>query len=61
MTEEMAIDFWKNFGMKVHAFNDGSLLTCTGNAVDALAVQTVGNKRPVEKSELIEFIYTITK
>ncbi len=27
----MAIDFWKNGGMKAIAFNDGPLLTCIGN------------------------------
>jgi rfaE bifunctional protein kinase chain/domain len=37
------------------------LVSFVGNAVGALAVQIMGNKRPVEKSELIEFIYTITK
>ncbi len=30
-----------------------------GNAVGALAVQIVGNKKPVEKHELLEFIHTI--
>ncbi len=37
------------------------LVSFVGNAVGALAVQIMGNKRPVEKSELIEFIHTITK
>jgi len=27
----MAIDFWKNGGMKAVSFNDGPLLTCIGN------------------------------
>ncbi|MEW6573287.1 MAG: SIS domain-containing protein [Bacillota bacterium] len=27
----MAIDFWKNGGMRAVAFNDGALLTCIGN------------------------------
>jgi D-sedoheptulose 7-phosphate isomerase len=27
----MAIDFWKNGGMKAISFNDGPLLTCIGN------------------------------
>lgn len=31
IASHMAIDFWKNYGMKAHAFNDGSLLTCIGN------------------------------
>jgi len=30
-----------------------------GNAVGALAVQIIGNKKPVEKHELLEFIHTI--
>jgi len=30
-----------------------------GNAVGALAVQIMGNKKPVEKHELLEFIHTI--
>ncbi len=30
-----------------------------GNAVGALAVQIVGNKKPVEKHELLEFVHTI--
>jgi rfaE bifunctional protein kinase chain/domain len=32
-----------------------------GNAVGALAVQIVGNKKPVEKYELLEFIHAILK
>lgn len=32
-----------------------------GNAVGALAVQIVGNKKPVEKHELLEFIHTLLK
>ncbi len=32
-----------------------------GNAVGALAVQIVGNKKPVEKHELFEFIHTLLK
>jgi len=35
------------------------LISFIGNAVGALAVQIVGNKRPVEKYELLEFINTI--
>jgi D-sedoheptulose 7-phosphate isomerase len=31
IASHMAIDFWKNGGMKAIAFNDGSLLTCLGN------------------------------
>lgn len=37
------------------------LISFIGNAVGALAVQIVGNKRPVEKHELFEFIHTILK
>lgn len=32
-----------------------------GNAVGALAVQIIGNKKPVEKHELLEFIHAILK
>jgi len=32
-----------------------------GNAVGALAVQIIGNKKPVEKYELLEFIHSILK
>lgn len=32
-----------------------------GNAVGALAVQVVGNKKPVEKYELLEFVHTLLK
>lgn len=32
-----------------------------GNAVGALAVQIVGNKKPVEKYELLEFVHSILK
>ncbi|MCX5810082.1 MAG: PfkB family carbohydrate kinase [Proteobacteria bacterium] len=32
-----------------------------GNAVGALAVQIVGNKKPVEKHELLEFVHSILK
>jgi rfaE bifunctional protein kinase chain/domain len=32
-----------------------------GNAVGALAVQIVGNKKPVEKHEMLEFIHAILK
>lgn len=37
------------------------LVTFIGNAVGALAVQIVCNKRPVEKHELLEFIHTLLK
>lgn len=37
------------------------MVSFIGNAVGALAVQIVGNKKPVEKRELLEFIYTILK
>jgi rfaE bifunctional protein kinase chain/domain len=37
------------------------LVSFIGNAAGALAVQIVGNKKPVEKYELIEFIHTILK
>jgi rfaE bifunctional protein kinase chain/domain len=37
------------------------LVSFIGNASGALAVQIVGNKKPVEKYELIEFIHTILK
>lgn len=37
------------------------LVSFIGNAVGALAVQIVGNKRPVEKHELLEFIYALLK
>ncbi|MCP4130491.1 MAG: adenylyltransferase/cytidyltransferase family protein [bacterium] len=36
-------------------------VTFLGNAVGALAVQIIGNKKPVEKYELIEFINAILK
>lgn len=32
-----------------------------GNAVGAIAVQIVGNKKPVEKYELLEFVHTLLK
>ena len=32
-----------------------------GNAVGAIAVQIVGNKRSIEKYELLEFIHAILK
>lgn len=35
------------------------LVSFVGNAVGALAVQIVGNKKPVEKFELLEFIHAI--
>lgn len=35
------------------------LVSFIGNAVGALAVQIIGNKKPVEKHELFEFIHTI--
>ena len=31
IASHMAIDFWKNGGVKAMAFNDSSLLTCIGN------------------------------
>jgi len=31
IASHMAIDFWKNGGIKAISFNDGSLLTCVGN------------------------------
>ena len=31
IASHMAIDFWKNGGIRAMAFNDGSLLTCIGN------------------------------
>ncbi len=37
------------------------LVSFIGNAVGALAVQIVGNKKSVEKYELLEFIHTILK
>ncbi len=37
------------------------LVSFVGNAVGALAVQIVCNKRPVEKQELLEFIHSLTK
>jgi rfaE bifunctional protein kinase chain/domain len=37
------------------------LVSFIGNAVGALAVQIVGNKKPVEKHEVLEFIHTILK
>ncbi len=37
------------------------LVSLIGNAVGALAVQIVGNKRSVEKRELLEFIHNIMK
>lgn len=38
-----------------------NLVSFIGNAVGALAVQIIGNKKPVEKYELLEFIHTILK
>ncbi len=35
------------------------LVSFIGNAVGALAVQIVGNKKPVEKYELLEFVHSI--
>ncbi len=40
---------------------DPELISFIGNAVGALAVQIVCNKKPVEKYELLEFIHTILK
>jgi sugar/nucleoside kinase (ribokinase family) len=37
------------------------LVSFIGNAAGALAVQIVGNKKPVEKYELTEFVHTILK
>ena len=37
------------------------LVSFIGNAVGAIAVQIVCNKRPVEKHELLEFIHTLLK
>lgn len=37
------------------------LISFIGNAVGALAVQIVGNKKSVEKYELLEFIHTLLK
>lgn len=37
------------------------MVSFIGNAVGALAVQIVGNKKPVEKYELLEFIHSILK
>ncbi|MCX5751954.1 MAG: SIS domain-containing protein [Candidatus Saganbacteria bacterium] len=31
IASHMAVDFWKNGGIKAQAFNDSSLLTCIGN------------------------------
>ncbi len=31
ISSHMAIDFWKNGGIKAMSFNDGSMLTCLGN------------------------------
>ena len=37
------------------------MVSFIGNAVGALAVQIVCNKRPVEKRELLDFIHTLLK
>ena len=37
------------------------MVSFIGNAVGALAVQIVGNKKPVEKHELLEFMHAILK
>ncbi|HEX8949276.1 MAG TPA: PfkB family carbohydrate kinase, partial [Dissulfurispiraceae bacterium] len=37
------------------------MVSFIGNAVGALAVQIVCNKKPVEKHELLEFIHAILK
>lgn len=37
------------------------LVSFVGNAVGALAVQIIGNKKPVEKHELLEFIHGILR
>lgn len=37
------------------------MVSFIGNAVGAIAVQIVGNKKPVEKYELLEFIHELLK
>jgi rfaE bifunctional protein kinase chain/domain len=37
------------------------MVSFIGNAVGALAVQIVGNKKPVEKHELLEFVHSILR
>jgi bifunctional ADP-heptose synthase (sugar kinase/adenylyltransferase) len=37
------------------------LVLFVGNAVGALAVQIIGNKKPVEKYELLEFVHSLLK
>jgi hypothetical protein len=37
------------------------LVSFIGNAAGALAVQIVGNKKPVEKYELTEFVHAILR
>jgi len=37
------------------------MVSFIGNAVGALAVQIVGNKKSVEKYELFEFVNTVLK
>ncbi len=37
------------------------MVSFIGNAVGAIAVQIVGNKKPVEKYELLEFVHTLLK
>jgi rfaE bifunctional protein kinase chain/domain len=52
------------FAYTAPCFADGlskDLISFIGNAVGALAVQTVCNKKAVEKYELLEFIHTILK
>ena len=52
------------FAYTAPCFADGmsiDLVSFIGNAVGALAVQTVCNKKAVEKYELLEFIHAILK
>ena len=52
------------FAYTAPCFADGlstDLISFIGNAVGALAVQTVCNKKAVEMYELLEFIHTILK
>jgi sugar/nucleoside kinase (ribokinase family) len=37
------------------------IISFIGNAVGALAVQITGNKKPIEKYELLEFIHALLK
>ncbi|MBI5100339.1 MAG: hypothetical protein HZB33_00670 [Nitrospirae bacterium] len=52
------------FAFTAPCFSNGlpmDMVSFIGNAVGALAVQIVGNKKPVEKYELLEFIDAILK